>query len=154
MLSALLQAGRSDVIFDMATEPKPPSYAAQLAAGATSLTEAWDANPNSSQNHFMLGHIEQWFYAGLAGIRVDPESPGLTHLIIAPEPSGDVSWVKSSWETYRGSVAVEWRIENGTFHLSVTIPPGITAEVRPPSSPAVQTGSGTYTYTVRDFLRR
>jgi len=154
VLSALLQAGRSDVIFDMATQPKPPSYAAQLAAGATSLTEAWDADPNSSQNHFMLGHIEQWFYAGLAGIRVDPSSPGLTRLIIAPQPAGDVSWVKASWETFRGSVAVDWKIQDGAFQLEVTIPPGMTAEVRAPASEAVQIGSGKHSYTVRDYLRR
>ena len=39
-----------------------PSYGYQLAQGATSLTEAWDANPASSQDHFMLGDAEEWFY--------------------------------------------------------------------------------------------
>lgn len=156
VLSALLDAGRSDVIFDMATQPKPPSYAAQLAAGATSLTEAWDANPDSSQNHFMLGHVEQWFYAGLAGIRVDPASPGLTRLIIAPQPVGDVSWVKASWETFRGAVSVDWRVKDGVFQLEVAIPPGITAEVRLPDGHAAQIGSGVYRYTApaRDMSGR
>ena len=156
VLSALLDAGRSDVIFDMASQPKPPSYAAQLAAGATSLTEAWDANPDSSQNHFMLGHVEQWFYAGLAGIRVDPASPGLTRLIIAPQPEGDVTWVKASWETFRGAVSVDWRVKDGVFQLEVAIPPGITAEVRLPDGHAAQIGSGVYRYTApaRDMSGR
>ena len=48
-----------------------PSYGYQLAQGATALTEAWDSNPNSSQDHFMLGHAEEWFYRGLAGIDFD-----------------------------------------------------------------------------------
>src|ERR1017187_7115749 len=80
VLRALMEAGRSDVVYAMAVADTAPSYAGQIARGATALTEAWDANPNSSQNHLMLGHIEEWFYAGLAGIR--PQDPGLRHIEI------------------------------------------------------------------------
>jgi len=59
VIRALGEGGRSDVIYDMLANPDPPSYAGQLAAGATTLTEAWDCNPHSSQNHFMLGHAEE-----------------------------------------------------------------------------------------------
>jgi len=142
VLTALLEAGRGDVIFDLANQPAAPSYAAQLSAGATALTEAWDANPQSSQNHLMLGHIEQWFYAGLAGIRVDPDAPGLSRIRIEPEAAGDIQWVKATWETVRGPVAVDWRIEGGSFLLSVDIPPGMTAEVRLPGGAASSIGSG------------
>jgi hypothetical protein len=141
-----MNAGRSDVVFDMASRTDPPSYGAQLAAGATSLTEAWDANPASSQNHCMLGHMEEWFYAGLAGIRPDAGLPGLRHIRIHPEPVGDVKWVKASWETFRGSVEVSWRTEGGAFHLSVGIPPGMTAEVSAPGLRAVEIGSGRYEF--------
>lgn len=142
VIGALLEAGRSDVIFDLASQITKPSYAAQLAAGATSLTEAWNANPNSSQNHLMLGHVEQWFYAGLAGIRPDPETPGLTKIRIWPQPAGDVKWVKSSWDTFRGRVAVEWKIAGGQFRLSVDVPPGVAADIRVPGAQAVTRGSG------------
>jgi len=47
------------------------SYGYQLAQGATALTEAWDANPANSQDHFMLGDAEEWFYRGLGGINLD-----------------------------------------------------------------------------------
>ncbi|MBN9659952.1 MAG: family 78 glycoside hydrolase catalytic domain [Acidobacteria bacterium] len=145
VLAALMQAGRSDVIFDMANEKTAPSYAAQLAAGSTALTEAWDSNPNSSQNHFMLGHIEEWFYAGLAGLRVDPAAPGLSHLILQPEPVGDVSWAKASWDSPRGLIAVEWRIEGGKFRYTVELPPGVSAEVRMPAGAPQSIGSGHHT---------
>ena len=59
VIQALSEGGRSDVIYDLLSNPDAPSYASQLARGATSLTEAWDANPRSSQNHFMLGHAEE-----------------------------------------------------------------------------------------------
>ncbi|MBI5083105.1 MAG: family 78 glycoside hydrolase catalytic domain [Acidobacteria bacterium] len=142
VISALLEAGRSDAVFRMANEETAPSYAAQLAAGATSLTEAWDAGARSSQNHLMLGHVEQWFYAGLAGIRPDPAAPGWRHLVIQPEPVGDIRWVKASVETPRGPVTVDWRVEDKKFILNVSIPPGVSATVRLPSGAAHETGSG------------
>ncbi len=134
LLKALLDAGRSDVICDMASRTDAPSYGAQLAGGATALTEAWDANPASSQNHLMLGHIEEWFYAGLAGIRPDPDAPGLTRIVIRPEPVGDVKSVDAAWETFRGPVTVRWNIEGDTFRLDAAIPPGMTATVALPAA--------------------
>jgi hypothetical protein len=144
LLKALGDAGRSDVIFDMATRTDGASYGGQLASGATSLTEAWDANPESSQNHLMLGHIEEWFYAGLAGMRPDLETPGLTRITIRPEPVGDLKWVDASWETFRGPVAVRWRMEGTSFRLEADIPPGITAKVAVPAPAGAEvTAAGT-----------
>ncbi|HVX67416.1 MAG TPA: alpha-L-rhamnosidase C-terminal domain-containing protein, partial [Bryobacteraceae bacterium] len=172
LLKALLDAGRSDVIFDMASRTDAPSYGAQLDAGATSLTEAWDGNRDSSQNHCMLGHIEEWFYAGLAGIRPDPDAPGLSRIDIRPEPVGDLQWVDAAWETFRGPVAVRWRIEGNTFRLVTDIPPGITARVavpapagaevkaegarpleREPQRAVFAAGSGHYEFVVSGFKR-
>jgi hypothetical protein len=177
VVEALTNAGRSDALFDMATVKTAPSYAAQLAAGATSLTEAWDANPHSSQNHFMLGHIEEWFYAGLAGIRPDLDVPGLRHVIINPQPVGDVKFVKASWDSFRGPVSVEWHVDRGSLSITVDVPPGISADLYLPaastsqiSSSALQDlssrfirqegnrcvyaiGSGRYELEVRDFAR-
>jgi len=153
VIRALLDAGHGDPLFDMATRTDAPSYGAQLAAGATALTEAWDGNPQSSQNHLMLGHMEEWFYAGLAGIRVDPEAPGLSRILIQPDPVGDIQWVNASWETVRGPVAVAWRIEGGSFLLSVDIPPGMTAEVRLPGAAASTIGSGHREMQSRNFRR-
>jgi alpha-L-rhamnosidase len=68
LLRALADQGRSDAIYDMNNQSDRPGYGMQLKRGATSLTEAWDANPGSSQNHFMLGQIDEWFFHDLAGI--------------------------------------------------------------------------------------
>jgi alpha-L-rhamnosidase len=46
-----------------------PATDTNFARGATALTEAWDANPGNSQNHFMLGHAETGLFGGLACIR-------------------------------------------------------------------------------------
>jgi alpha-L-rhamnosidase len=142
------------VVFDMTNRTDVPSYGAQLAAGATSLTEAWDADPASSQNHCMLGHIEEWFYAGLAGIRPDPASPGLSRIRIRPEPVGDVKSVDAAWETYRGPVAVRWNLDAKTFRLHVEVPPGIKAEVFVPTSQGAEVSEGGVPWSKAAGVRR
>jgi alpha-L-rhamnosidase len=122
LVRALMDAGRSDLLFAMTNRTDPPSYGAQLARGATSLTEAWDADPASSQNHCMLGHIEEWFYAGLAGIEAD-----FDHITIKPQPVGDLSWVKAWHDTVRGRVESSWRNDATGFELTVRIPANTTA---------------------------
>ena len=72
LLRALADGGRNDVIFDINNQTNKPGYGMQLAKGKTSLTEAWDGG--SSQNHFMLGQIQEWFYHDLAGIQSDRKS--------------------------------------------------------------------------------
>ena len=85
VVDALLDGGRSDVLYDMLERTDPPSYGYQLAQGATALTEAWDANPSSSQDHFMLGHAEEWFYRGLGGINVDFSAQPPRQLVLRPQ---------------------------------------------------------------------
>jgi len=102
--------------------------------GATSLTEAWDAGPESSQNHFMLGHIMEWFYSDLAGIKATADGPGFKKIIIRPSPVGDLKWARGSLETVRGRIKSEWKIEGGKFRLSVSIPANTTAWIYLPAA--------------------
>jgi alpha-L-rhamnosidase len=131
LLRALAEGGRSDVIFDMNNQTSKPGYGMQLAKGKTSLTEAWDGG--SSQDHFMLGQIQEWFYHDLAGIQDAPESPGFKQIVIAPQPVGDVTWVKASFNSIRGEVVSDWKRENGKFMLRVSIPANTTAMVYVPT---------------------
>ncbi|MRR52779.1 MAG: alpha-L-rhamnosidase, partial [Rhodocyclaceae bacterium] len=79
LLRALADGGRSDVIFEMQNQVDKPGYGYQLRKGATSLTEAWDARRDSSQNHFMLGQLMEWLYQGPGGIQPDLSGPGFKH---------------------------------------------------------------------------
>jgi len=124
LVRALLDGPRWDVLFDMTSRTAPPSYGAQLARGATSLTEAWDADPASSQNHCMLGHIEEWFYAGLAGLEADAR-----HITIRPQPVGDITWVKAWQDTVRGRVESSWKKDATHFELTLRIPANTDAVV-------------------------
>jgi hypothetical protein len=136
LLRALADGGRSDVIFDINNQSDKPGYGMQLAKGATSLTEAWDAGRDSSQDHFMLGQIQEWFYHDLAGIQNDPESAGFKKIIINPQPVGDVTWAKASYNSIRGKIVSDWKRDGGKFILKVSIPANTTATVFVPAKSA------------------
>jgi hypothetical protein len=133
VLRALADAGRSDVVYDMLSRTDSPSYGYQLSLGATSLTEAWDADPNESQNHFMMGEAEEWFYTVLAGISSDPGAVGFDRIVIKPEPVGDVTWCKASYRSVRGPISSHWKILDHDLSLEVVIPPNTTATVYVPA---------------------
>ncbi len=132
-LEALAHGGHSDVIYKMINQDSRPGYGYQLKSGATALTEAWDANHTSSHNHFMLGHITEWFYKHLAGIAPDPASPGYANIIIAPQPVGDLKWVEATHHTIRGPVHVRWERDGEALTLDVTVPANTTATVKLPN---------------------
>src|SRR6185503_7141231 len=127
LLRALADGGRSDVIFEINNQTNKPGYGMQVAKGKTSLTEAWDGG--SSQNHFMLGQIEEWFYHDLAGIQNAPNSAGFKAIVIDPQPVGDVAWAKASYDSIRGKIVSNWKREGKAFTLKAAIPPNTTATV-------------------------
>lgn len=142
LLRALADGGRSDVIFDLNHQSDKPGYGYQLAHGATSLTEAWNAQRSSSQNHFMLGQINEWFYHDLAGLAPDPAAPGFKNILVRPQPVAGIEWTKAAYESPRGKIQVEWRREPGQFVLAVMIPPNATATVSMPAAAAANVTEG------------
>jgi alpha-L-rhamnosidase len=143
VLQALARSGRSDVILAMASRTDHPSYGYQIAHGATTLTEAWDGpTVGKSQNHFMLGHIEEWFYSGLGGItyRFDPLIETY-QLQIQPAYLDGLHEVIAEHLLPVGRVRMEWRREQSSpnvITLRLDIPVNCTAEVRLPVSLAEQ----------------
>ena len=113
----------------MATAEDMPSYGYFVRQGATSLPEFWDMQ--ASQNHCMMGHLDEWCYSHLAGIR----NEGLAYdsITIAPYFAPDLSWVKARIHTIRGEVAVEWeKSDENAIQLHVEIPFGAAASVMVP----------------------
>ncbi len=136
VIRALSQYDRDDVIFDMMSVTDRPSYGYQLARGATALTEAWDADPTKSLNHFMLGHGEGWLYGRLAGISTDFSQTEMPAITVAPRPVGDVGAASASLRTVLGEVRAAWRRRGGVLALDVTIPAGAEATIVVPTNRA------------------
>lgn len=130
LLRALMQGGRNDVLLAMMLRKDPPSYGSQLAAGATALTEAWDANPKSSQDHFMLGGAEEWFYRGLGGIDFDlSRADAAERITIRPRMVDGVGWVRCGYVSTLGKIESDWRREGAMTTMEVTVPAGSQATV-------------------------
>jgi hypothetical protein len=129
LVRVLSENGRSDILYKMNNRSDRPGYGYQLKQGATSLTESWAALKNVSNNHMMLGHLMEWFYAGLGGIYQAENSVGYNEIIIAPKPVGDIKWVKCSFNSPKGMIQSDWNINGGSFNLKIEIPKEATATI-------------------------
>jgi len=129
LLQALTEADRVDVVYDLLNRTESPGYGYILSQGATSMTEAWDANHNASHNHFMLGQVMEWFYKDLVGIACDTEHPGYERCIVKPHPAGDLAWAEATYHSIRGPFHVRWDRTVDQFKLLVEVPANTTALV-------------------------
>ena len=130
VVDALLDGVRSDVLYDMLERTDAPSYGYQLVKGATALTEAWDANPNTSQDHFMLGHAEEWFYRGLGGINIDFSAQSPRQLVLRPQVVGKLTEVRTRYASAWGLIESDWRRGAADAEYEFTIPANATATVQ------------------------
>jgi hypothetical protein len=133
VLRTLEAAGRSDVIYDMNTRYDKPGYGWMLAHDATALTESWQAYGFVSNNHFMLGHLMEWLYSGLGGIRQKPGSTAFNEIVIAPQTVGDVNFARTSLESPYGTIRCDWE-KADTYRLNVTVPANCSAEIELPTA--------------------
>ena len=77
-----------------------------------------------SFNHYAYGAVIDWVYRHLAGIAPDRANPGYRHVIFAPKPCAGIEWAKASIETPPGTVAIDWRLQDGTLVADLRLPPG------------------------------
>ena len=140
VLEALAADGHSDLIYTTYGTDKS-GYGRQVKEGKTSLTEGWDGG--SSQDHFMFGQINEWFYHDLAGIQNDPHGQGFHKIIIRPSVVGDLTEASATYDSVSGPIASHWKRDGNRLTLNVTIPPNTTATVYVPAGSAsrVQEGS-------------
>lgn len=157
LIQTLACNDQHELIYKMFNHEEAPGYGFQLKFGATTLTEQWDPRQGSSWNHFMMGQIDEWFFNSLVGIRPyaastlenqqNKSKQGYQKFIIAPQPVGDLKFVKSSYETLYGTIVVDWARQDGTFTLNVSVPVNTTAVVYlPGGKEPKEVQSGTYKF--------
>ncbi len=133
VVQTLQDAGRGDVIYKMNCRSDVPGYGWQLAHGATALTESWQAYSDVSNNHFMLGHLMEWLYGGLGGIRQTDESVAFRHILISPDIIPEVGYAKASLKIEGGTISSYWKLDGDDLTVEVTIPEGSDARVLIPA---------------------
>ena len=132
--NVLQDEDRNDVAFTMANQKDFPGYGYMIENGATTLWEHWDESRNqNSKNHPMFGSVSEWFYKAILGINQAPDAVAFDKLIIAPNVVGDLTWAKGSYHSVRGKIVSDWKVENGEFIFTLTLPANTTATVRLPA---------------------
>ena len=76
---------------------------------------------------------------------------GFRNLVIDPAVVGDLKSASGSYESPQGRVSTAWTKSDREYRLTVTVPPGSTAEVHVPQfrggdDAVYHVGSGTHTF--------
>jgi alpha-L-rhamnosidase len=151
---ALSAGGRDDVLWELIHEQEQPGYGYFMEptvanpGGMTTMGERW--NRGDSKNHMILAQIEEWFHAGLAGIRAADGTTAYRELVIQPKVVGDLTFVKGHYTTPQGTARSEWKRDGDRLRLSVTIPPNTTATVHVPTLGGRVAGTPRRTRFLRD----
>lgn len=148
VLRVLSEGGRTDLAYKLVARKEIPGWGWWMEQGATTLWEDWKGK--SSLNHIMFGDVSNWFIQWLAGIGLDPESPGFKHFFIRPQPVGDLTWTKATHISPYGEIESSWRRRGARFELSIAVPPNCTATVTLPGTQGspVEVGSGRHEFEV------
>ncbi|MBE7177554.1 MAG: family 78 glycoside hydrolase catalytic domain [Mucilaginibacter polytrichastri] len=126
LLDVLSRNDRDDLAFKIMTQKDFPGFGYLLDSKNSMLWEFWDGK--GSHAHPMFGSVVSWCYAGLAGIRADPEHPGMKHFIIAPKTVKELRFCRSSCTSLYGRIRSEWKkTDTGKLRFSIVIPPNTTA---------------------------
>lgn len=138
LLHALSDNGYAETAYDLLLRREYPSWLYPISKGATTVWEHWDgikpdgtmwSTDMNSFNHYAYGAVADWMYGAAAGINSGPDRPGFEHIIFRPVTDRRLDFVKASIDTRRGTVASEWRRENGRIKYIFTVPEGCCASV-------------------------
>ncbi len=165
----LSTGGHLDTAYALLKQTSWPSWLYAVTQGATTIWERWDGwtpergfqTPDmNSFNHYAYGAIGAWLYNTVAGIDVDPFVPGYKQAILRPQPGGGLTFARAVLDTPYGRLASEWKLGNGSFAYTVTLPPNTTATVTLPCDGQItlngelvsgrvhHIGAGTYQFVV------
>jgi alpha-L-rhamnosidase len=148
ILRVLSENGHTDLAYMLVARKEQPGWGWWITQGATTLWEDWKGE--SSLNHIMFGDVSNWFFQWIAGIGLDPSTAAFKHILIRPQPVGDLTWAKASVNSPYGKISSSWKRDAKGFHLTIEIPANASATVvLPGSSEKHDVGSGTYSFDAK-----
>lgn len=140
ILPVLTEAGYVDAAYKMLENEEPPSWLAEVKAGATTVWEDWEGK--ASHNHYSPGAVCEWLFSTSAGIRV----AGDRHFVIQPVPGGSLTYAEGYYNSIYGKVVSRWDKTPDGYTLTVTIPANTIADVILPNGELHTVQAGKYTY--------
>jgi len=82
----------------------------------------------------------------LAGINLDPETPGFGHFIVRPYFVNELDWAKGEYLSVNGLIRSEWKREGKHILLTVTVPANTSATIVADKSYEVKSGVHQYEF--------
>ena len=131
LLEGLFENDEATNAIALITAPTDRSWRHMVESGTTITWEAWDQRykPNQDWNHAWGAAPANLLPRFVLGVQL--LAPGWTRAVIRPNP-GPLKSADGKVPTPLGPVLVQW--ENGdTFKLSLTLPPGMSAQVQLPA---------------------
>ncbi len=134
----LAENGYPDLAYMLLFRKEYPSWLYPVSIGATTIWERWDGirpdgsfqDPGmNSFNHYAYGAVGNFLYTKVAGISVDPVSPGYKKFRINPLISDKLTFAKAEYHSIHGDIKSYWQINDNKLLLDVTIPSNTTATI-------------------------
>lgn len=134
VLKVLEENGWSELIWQMNNREDIPGYLMQIQKGATALTESWMGLPSVSNNHFMLGHLMEWMFSGILGLKIQQENPSFTSITLSPSFISDLSFAEGRHRTPMGWVKSFWRrdLPNNQIIWQISTPDALPIKLKLP----------------------
>lgn len=156
VLPALARCGHFNAAYTMVLRDETPSWLYQVAMGATTTWERWDAiRPDGSIhdgailphgpddpvdddhhmlsfNHYAYGAVLDWIHRHLGGVAPVLGDPGYRSIGGAPAPCESINWAATTVSADGGEVALRWEVSDGRFDAVLDVPNGSTAQFVPP----------------------
>jgi len=133
----LTKIGRSDLALQLLLNDQYPSWLYEVDNGATTIWERWNSWTKeggfgdigmNSFNHYAFAAVCEWMMESLAGIK--PGSNGFETVLVEPVFTDKFDFVRASYDSVSGPIAVRWDRTDDGFTLKVETP--VSAEIRLP----------------------
>ena len=108
----LVESGETQLLFDLLSATKFPSFGYMKEQGATTLWENWQGD--SSLNHPMFGGCVKQFLYGFLGLTADV---GFNHITLAPTYIEGMRYIRAEIKFPKGTLRVECTYEGGRVAL-------------------------------------
>ncbi len=141
LIQTISRKGDDKLVYEMFNHYETPGYGFQISQGMTTLTEQWNPQFGTSLNHFMMGHLDEWLFSSMAGIRNASGSYGLRDIIIRPFFADDAQEVKAETANLYGKISVKATPSTAT----IRIPMGCKATFIFPNGKTHRIGAGEHT---------
>ena len=132
LLHVLEAAGHVETAYKLLEQETFPSWLFPVKNGATTIWERWDGwtqekGFQGSFNHCAYGAVGDWMVSTVAGLELDPITPGYKKIVFKPRPGGTLTWAAASLKTGHGKAGIRWELMENELRLDLAVPEGSTA---------------------------